>query len=219
MCYLQGSSIGVTMIKTSYFLYSLPMLRQMLSTALSPKKSNFWVLYFGHCLSRTHGGPASSFLNCIWIWVEVIAIIVICKQKLACLQGFANCVLGGLCISPKQSQPRNLWNGHGVPCHTLPSAKFHCFRALDVLSIPLACPTPMHRMYCKRVGWDDWNPNKSSDESVCCQVFDATDWLHTFGHEQWRSGMSNELKPEAYRVRHVQGGVLGHWKSCILSPV
>ena len=41
--------------------------------------------------------------------------------------------LGGLCISPKQSQPRNLWNGHGVPCQTLPSAKFHCFRALDVL--------------------------------------------------------------------------------------
>ena len=105
MCYLQGSSIGVRMIKTSYFLYSLPMLRQMLSTALSPKKSNFWVLYFGHCLSRTHGGPASSFLNCIWIWVEVIAIIVICKQKLACLQGFANCVLGGLCISQSSLNP------------------------------------------------------------------------------------------------------------------
>ena len=48
------------------------MLRRMLSTATT-KKSNFWVPYFGHCPSRTHGGPGSSFLNCIWIWVEVLS--------------------------------------------------------------------------------------------------------------------------------------------------
>ena len=56
-------------------------------------------------------------------------------------------------------------------------------------------------------------PISHPDESVCCQVFDATDWLHTFGQEQWRSGMSNKLKPEAYRVRHVQG-VLPSSEAC-----
>ena len=135
MCYLQGSSTGVTMIKTSCFLYSLPMLpSDAFKLLYPPRKSNFWVLYFGHCLSRTHGGPASSFLNCIWIWVEVNCHqlwsesrnLRVCKAlQIVCLRGFV--------FSPKQSQPRNIWNGHGVPCQTLPSAKFHCFRALDVL--------------------------------------------------------------------------------------
>ena len=102
MCYLQGSSTGVRVIKTSYRLDSLTMFPQMLSRALSepPRKSRFWVRYSGHCLSRSRGGPESSFLNCIWIWVEVIAIIVICKQKVAC-QGFANCVLStAISLSP-----------------------------------------------------------------------------------------------------------------------
>ena len=52
---------------TPYSLCSLTMLRQMFSTAPceNPKRSNFWVLYSGHCLSRTHGGPASFFfLTC-----------------------------------------------------------------------------------------------------------------------------------------------------------
>ena len=93
------------------------MLRQMFSTAPceNPKRSNFWVLYSGHCLSRTHGGPASFFfLTCIWIWVEVILIIVFCKQKVACLRGFANCVLGrlsffSLAISLSLGSKSRLW--------------------------------------------------------------------------------------------------------------
>ena len=47
-------------------------------------------------------------------------------------------------------------------------------------------------------------PISHPDESVCCQVFDATDWLHTFGHEHFYSGMWNKFKQEA-RDRHVQG--------------
>ena len=36
------------------------------------------------------------------------------------------------------------------------------------------------------------------------RFLDATDWLHTFGHEHFYSGMWNKFKQEA-RVRHVQG--------------
>ena len=36
--------------------------------------------------------------------------------------------------------PTNLWNGHGVPCQNLPSAKFHSFRALDVLNFEQFTP-------------------------------------------------------------------------------
>ena len=48
-------------------------------------------------------------------------------------------------------------------------------------------------------------PISHPDESVCCQVFDAADWLHTFGREHWCSGMSNLFKQEACRVRDVRG--------------
>ena len=128
MCYLQGSSISVTMIKTSYFLYKSPNASSDAFNSSIPQEIQFlspvfWSLPFSDSLVDQHHPSWIAF----GFESKFFLIIVICKQKLACLQGFANCVLGGLCISPKQSQPRNLWNGHGVPCQTLPSAKFHCF--------------------------------------------------------------------------------------------
>ena len=56
-------------------------------------------------------------------------------------------------------------------------------------------------------------PISHPDESFCCQVFEATDWLRTFGHEHQCSGMPNKFKKEAYRVRHVQG-VLPSSEAC-----
>ena len=123
MCYLQGSSIGVTMIKTSYFLYKSPNASSDAFNSSIPQEIQFlspvfWSLPFSDSwwtsiiLPELHLDLSRSDCHHCDLQAETCVFARLCKL----------CAWGALYL-PKQSQPRNLWNGHGVPCQTLPSAK------------------------------------------------------------------------------------------------
>ena len=130
MCYLQGSSIGVTMIRTSYFLYKSPNASSDAFNSSIPQKIRFlspvfWSLPFSDSwwtsiiLPELHLDLSRSHCHHCDLQAETCVFARLCKL---CAQSSLN---------PGTSEMVMVYLAR--LSLSLPSAKFHCFRALDVL--------------------------------------------------------------------------------------